>query len=307
MKNTIKLFTYFFLILLIVFSVAYLFLLNSKVINKLDGALWTVPAKVYSRPLVLAEEAYVNIRKLILELSLLSYEEVNEIQRPGEFELKENTLNIFLKGSDNQKAGLFSVNIEREKIKEILREDGISIDLIRLEPLAIGGMYPSHMQDRLLLNWPQVPEDFIQMLLLVEDRDFFDHRGICYSCIARAFIKNTKALGIEEGGSTITQQLAKSLFFSPKQTFRRKIKEALAAFFIELHYSKEDILLAYINDVFIAQSGRRAIHGFGLASHFFFGSSLENLSIDQQALLIGMLKGPSLCSPTRNPLRAKQR
>lgn len=307
MKNTIKLFTYFFLILLMVFSVAYLFLLNSKVINKLDGALWTVPAKVYSRPLVLAEEAYINIQKLILELSLLSYEEVNEIQRPGEFELKENALNIFLKASDDQKAGLFRVNIEKEKIKEILREDGISIDLIRLEPLAIGGMYPSHMQDRLLLNWQQVPEDFIQMLLLIEDRDFFEHRGICYSCIVRAFIKNTKALGIEEGGSTITQQLAKSLFFSPKQTLRRKMKEALAAFFIELHYSKEEILLAYINDVFVAQSGRRAIHGFGLASHFFFGSSLENLSIDQQALLIGMLKGPSLYSPTRNPLRAKQR
>ena len=96
MKNTIKLFAYFFLILLMVFSITYLFLLNSKVINKLDGALWTVPAKVYSRHLVLAEEAYINIRKLILELSLLSYEEVNEIQRPGEFELKENTLNIFL-------------------------------------------------------------------------------------------------------------------------------------------------------------------------------------------------------------------
>ena len=244
MKNTIKLFAYFFLILLMVFSITYLFLLNSKVTNKLDGALWTVPAKVYSRPLVLAEEGYINIRKLILELNLLSYEEVKEIQRPGEYKLKENTLNIFLKGSDNQKAGLFRVSIEKEKIKEILRADGISIDLIRLEPLAIGGMYPSHMQDRLLLNWSQVPEDFIQMLLLVEDRSFFDHRGICYSCIVRAFIKNTKALGIEEGGSTITQQLAKSLFFSPKQTLRRKIKEALAAFFIELHYSKEEILLA---------------------------------------------------------------
>ena len=144
-------------------------------------------------------------------------------------------------------------------------------------------------------------------MLVVEDRDFFDHRGISLKSIARAFIKNTKSMGIQEGGSTITQQLAKSLFFSPEQTIRRKIKEALAAILIEIHYSKEEILLAYINDVFIAQSGKRAIHGFGLASQFFFGTTLKNLEIDQKALLVGMLKGPSLYSPVKNPKKAKER
>ena len=168
-------------------------------------------------------------------------------------------------------------------------------------------MYPIHLQDRILLNFSQVPEDLKEMILVVEDRDFFDHRGISLKSIARAFIKNTKSMGIQEGGSTITQQLAKSLFFSPEQTIRRKIKEALAAILIEIHYSKEEILLAYINDVFIAQSGKRAIHGFGLASQFFFGTTLKNLEIDQKALLVGMLKGPSLYSPVKNPKKAKER
>ena len=168
-------------------------------------------------------------------------------------------------------------------------------------------MFPSHLQDRILLNFSQVPKDLEEMILVVEDRNFYSHKGISLKSIMRAFIKNTKALGIEEGGSTITQQLAKSLFFSPEQTIRRKIKEAIAALLIEMHYSKQEILLAYINDVFIAQSGRRAIHGFGLASQFFFGTDLKNLSLDQKALLVGMLKGPSLYSPINNPDRAKTR
>ena len=168
-------------------------------------------------------------------------------------------------------------------------------------------MFPSHLQDRILLNLSQVPKDFQEMLLIGEDRNFYNHKGISLKSITRAFIRNTRALGIEEGGSTITQQLAKSLFFSPEQTIRRKIKEAIAALLIEIHYSKEQILLAYINDVFVAQVGRRAIHGFGLASQFFFGADLKNLSLDQKALLVGMLKGPSLYSPTKNPERAKTR
>ena len=83
--------------------------------------------------------------------------------------------------------------------------------------------------------------------------------------------------------------------------------EAIASLLIELHYSKEEILLAYINDVFLAQSGRRAIHGFGMGSQHFFGTSIENLSKDQIALLVGMLKGPSLYNPRRNPNNATNR
>ena len=307
MKQTIKLFIFSLSFFLVVILLAYLSLLNSKVTNKLEGALWTIPAKVYSRPLELAEGTNIQIRLILKELELLSYEELRIVQKPGQYVLKDNILSIFVRGFENQNSDYFHLTLEKGKIVSIKRSDGISIDLIRLEPLAIGGMYPSHMEDRLLLNWSQVPEELIEMILLVEDKTFFDHEGICYKCIVRALIKNTRALGIEEGGSTITQQLAKSLFFSPEQTLRRKIKEALAAFFIEFHYTKEEILLAYINDVFIAQSGGRAIHGFGLAAQYFFSSSIENLSTDQMALIVGMLKGPSQYHPTRNSKRAKER
>ena len=175
---------------------------------------------------------------------------------PGEYKFYDDSLKIFLRGFEDQKSEKFEVHFQKGDVTSIKRVDGISIDLIRLEPMPIGGMYPSHMQDRLLLDRSQVPEELIEIILLVEDKSFFDHQGICYRCIFRALIENVKAQEIEQGGSTITQQLAKSLFFSSEKTLRRKIKEALAAFLIEFHYSKEQILLAYINDVFVAQSSQ---------------------------------------------------
>ena len=308
MKLSLKLITYVSLIIFLVISIAYISILDSKVVNKLDGVLWTVPAKVYARPLELAEGGKINVDSLKKELEILSYELTKGIpDTPGEFSQSQRSVNIFIRGFGSQEPGLYRLKIENDKIDSIKRKDGISIDLIQLEPLSIGGMFPSHLQDRILLNFSQVPKDLEEMILVVEDRNFYSHKGISLRSIMRAFIKNTRALGIEEGGSTITQQLAKSLFFSPEQTIRRKIKEAIAALLIEIHYSKQEILLAYINDVFIAQSGRRAIHGFGLASQFFFGTDLKNLSLDQKALLVGMLKGPSLYSPINNPDRAKTR
>ena len=308
MKLSLKLITYLSLIIFLIISIAYVSILDSKVVNKLDGVLWTVPAKVYARPLELAEGGKINVDGLKKELEILSYELTKGIpDTPGEFSQSQRSVNIFIRGFGSQEPGLYRLKIENDKIDSIKRKDGISIDLIQLEPLSIGGMFPSHLQDRILLNFSQVPKDLEEMILVVEDRNFYSHKGISLRSIMRAFIKNTRALGIEEGGSTITQQLAKSLFFSPEQTIRRKIKEAIAALLIEIHYSKQEILLAYINDVFIAQSGRRAIHGFGLASQFFFGTDLKNLSLDQKALLVGMLKGPSLYSPINNPDRAKTR
>ena len=308
MKLSLKLITYVSLIIFLIISIAYISILDSKVVNKLDGVLWTVPAKVYARPLELAEGGKINVDGLKKELEILSYELTKGIpDTPGEFSQSQRSVNIFIRGFGSQEPGLYRLKIENDKIDSIKRKDGISIDLIQLEPLSIGGMFPSHLQDRILLNFSQVPKDLEEMILVVEDRNFYSHKGISLRSIMRAFIKNTRALGIEEGGSTITQQLAKSLFFSPEQTIRRKIKEAIAALLIEIHYSKQEILLAYINDVFIAQSGRRAIHGFGLASQFFFGTDLKNLSLDQKALLVGLLKGPSLYSPINNPDRAKTR
>ena len=296
-----------FLIIFFVISAAAVAIIDSRVTNKLEGVLWTIPAKVYARSLDLAEGKKVNKSYLIRELDMLSYSENKNPSRPGEFIYKENNLKLFLRGYEDQKSGLFNILIDDGKVEKITNQLGISVDLVKLEPIAIGGMYPSHMEDRILLSWSQVPTILIDTILSIEDQNFFNHKGISFRSISRAFFTNVKARDIEQGGSTITQQLAKNLFFTSEQTIKRKVMEAIAALLIEFHYSKEEILLAYINDVFLAQSGKRAIHGFGMGAQHFFGTSVSNLETDQIALLVGMLKGPSLYNPRRNPNNATNR
>ena len=306
-KLTIGFFIGLISIILFIFTVATVAVLDYRVTSKLDGVLWTIPAKIYSRPLELAEGINLNKDNLIKELEMLSYERVKNPVQPGEFKFSKDDLKIFLRGYLDQRSGIFNINFDASEIKGITNQLGIAVDLIKLEPTVIGGMYPSHMEDRVLLNWPEVPPILVDTILAVEDQDFFKHFGISLKSISRAFLRNVQAGEVEQGGSTITQQLAKSLFFSSEQTIRRKVLEAIASLIIETRYSKEEILLAYINDVFLAQSGKRAIHGFGMGAQHFFGTSIQNLSTDQVALLVGMLKGPSFYNPRRNPNNATKR
>ena len=306
-KLTIGFFIGFISIIVFIFTAATVAVLDYRVTSKLDGVLWTIPAKIYSRPLELAEGINLNKNNLIKELEMLSYERVKNPVQPGQFKFSKDDLKIFLRGYLDQRSGIFNINFDASEIKGITNQLGIAEDLIKLEPTVIGGMYPSHMEDRVLLNWPEVPPILVDTILAVEDQNFFNHYGISLKSISRAFLKNVQAGEVEQGGSTITQQLAKSLFFSSEQTIRRNVLEAIASLIIETRYSKEEILLAYINDVFLAQSGKRAIHGFGMGAQHFFGTSIQNLSTDQVALLVGMLKGPSLYNPRRNPNNATKR
>ena len=295
------------LVILLIFVAALIAVIDYRVTSKLDGVLWTVPAKIYSRPLELAEGSKINVDLLKREMEMLSYISDSKTDIPGQFFLNKNKLKVFLRGYQDQPSGIYEITFAGSKVKNIKNQLGISEEFIKFEPISIGGMYPVHMEDRVLLNWPEVPQILVDTILAVEDQDFFNHYGISLKSISRAFLKNVQAGSVEQGGSTITQQLAKSLFFSSEQTLKRKVLEAIASLLIELHYSKQEILLAYINDVFLAQSGRRAIHGFGMGAQHFFGTSIENLTTDQIALLVGMLKGPSLYNPLRNPKNAIQR
>ncbi|MDG2061736.1 MAG: penicillin-binding protein 1B [SAR86 cluster bacterium] len=299
-------------VLAVFISILFLSVLDIKVRDKFETALWTIPAKVYARSLDISEGTYLNKNIFVKELEIIGYKKTYAASSPGDYSIKNRKVEVFLKGFDNQykkqDKGKFIIAFSKKgKVLSIKREDGIFVDFISLEPLAIGGMYPSHMEDRMPLEWSDVPQELIDIIVSVEDQDFFNHKGFSFKAITRALFRNLRATSVVEGGSTITQQLTKSLFFSPEQTLTRKIMELIVSLLIEIHYSKEEILLAYINDVHLSQVGNRSINGFGLASEHFFGTSIKSLDLDQMALLVGMLKGPSIYNPRRFPERAKKR
>ena len=136
---------------------------------------------------------------------------------------------------------------------------------------------------------------------------FYQHWGFSLAGIARAALSNLRSGRVVAGGSTITQQLVKNYYLTPERTIARKLTEVLMAVLLELHYEKDQILESYINEVYLGQEGPRSIHGFALAARHYFDTPLEQLGLHQQALLIGMIKGPSLYNPVRNPERALER
>ncbi|MGB2131629.1 MAG: penicillin-binding protein 1B, partial [Marinobacterium sp.] len=174
-------------------------------------------------------------------------------------------------------------------------------------PMLIGGIYPKSNEDRDLIKLEEAPPHLAQALVTVEDRAFYDHWGVSAKGIARAMWVNVRAGRFVQGGSTLTQQLIKNFYLTSERTLSRKLLELPMAMLLELHYDKSEILEAYLNEVYLGQSGERAIHGFGLASQYYFARPVQELELHQVALLAGMVKGPSWYDPRRNPERALER
>ena len=192
------------------------------------------------------------------------------------------------------------------RIEQVLVEGRVR-GLERIEPQYIGGIFPAHHEDRDLIALQDVPPALVAALVAVEDRAYFDHFGVSIRGILRAMKANIAAGRTVQGGSTLTQQLVKNFFLTNERSLQRKVKEAFMALLLELHYSKEEILQAYLNEVYLGQSGRRSINGIALASRFYFAKDVRQLDLSEVALLVGMVKGPSYYNPFRYPDRARKR
>ena len=208
---------------------------------------------------------------------------------------------------ESRNAGLLSVSTGPQGIESLRDATGREVPVIRLEPLLIGSIFPSHGEDRIVLTPREVPPLLPAALKAVEDRKFDSHHGVDPQAILRALWIDARAGQIEQGGSTLTQQLVRSYFLSTRQTLGRKMREAIMAIALDAHFTKADLMNAYINEIFLGQDGNRAIHGFGLASQFYFGKPLAELDLPEIALLVAVVRGPSYYDPRRHADRALAR
>ncbi len=285
--------------------------LDAVVQEKFSGKRWTVPAKVYARPLELFAGQKLNKQDFLTELSALGYRNESSASSAGAVAVNGNTVDLHTRGfqfyEGAEPAQALRVRFSGNSVASLAQSNGRALAVARLEPLLVGGLYPAHQEDRILIRLDQTPELLAQALIAVEDRDFYTHHGVSPKSIARAVWVNTSSGSLRQGGSTLTQQLVKNFFLTNERTLTRKVTEALMSVLLELHYSKQDILEAYLNEVFLGQDGQRAVHGFGLASQYFFSQPLSELKLHQVALLVGMVKGPSYYNPRRQPERALER
>ena len=289
----------------------YLIKLDRTITHKFEGKRWDIPAKVYSQPLELYQGASVDTDTMKTWLELLNYQSNKAYDRTGTYHKSGNTYFIHTRGftysaNDVDKEQVIKMTINGNKISSVQSTLPAKSGIIRLEPVNIGGIYPDSNEDRMVVSLDDVPQPLIDALIATEDRAFYEHKGVSVRGIARAVINNFSG-GSRQGGSTITQQLIKNFYLNSDRTLKRKANEALMAVLLELHYSKDEILQTYLNEIYLGQNGKRSINGFGLASQFYFGKPLKELRLDQQAMLVGMAKGPSIYNPRRNPNDSKER
>ncbi|RAU16614.1 penicillin-binding protein 1B [Nitrincola tibetensis] len=295
-----------------VFFAVVLIYVDGQVREKFEGKRWALPAKVYARPLELYPGQSISIQDLREELTGLGYRFVSAAQGPGNVEVANNRVRVITRGFDfpdgaePQRRLMLEFSGERlQRLYDEARNE--TLPLVRMEPIQIGGIYPHSNEDRDLIRIEEAPPFLKEALLVVEDRDYYSHHGISIKGISRALWVNIQAGRFVQGGSTLTQQLIKNFYLTSDRTLSRKLLELPMALVMDFRYEKDEILEAYLNEVYLGQSGTRAVHGFGLASQFYFSRPVTELELHQVALLVAMVKGPSFYDPRRNPERALQR
>jgi len=289
----------------------YILYLDHTVRVKFEGKRWAIPARVYARPLELYVGAPLTPAQLTAELRRLGYRKVTHPKHPASW--SRNGRRFLIRTRDfqfwdgPQPGRYLDIRFGDGQIRQLKQVGRGDLPLLRLEAPEIGSIYPAHNEDRVLVQRNGLPDTLVKALVAVEDRNFYHHYGVDPKGILRAMLANLRAGGLVQGGSTLTQQLVKNLYLTRERSLWRKLNEAIMALLLEGHYSKDEILEAYANEIYLGQDGRRAIHGFGLASHFYFNRPLRELDLPRQALLIALVRGPSYYDPRRHPERAKRR
>lgn len=294
------------------FLTIYSVYLNSVIKEKFEGRRWSIPARVYARVLEVYPGLTLTRKELVRELRLAGYRHDKQAATQGSFSFQGQRVDLVTRQfnfPDGKEASRkLRIQFNKKGVQSIVdQRKRKKISLVRIDPVLIGSIHPKLHEDRLLIKQKEIPQALKKTLLAVEDRNFYHHYGVDPKGIIRAIWTNIKAGATVQGGSTLTQQLVKNLFLSSERTLLRKLNEAIMSLLLEYHYSKDEILTAYINEVYLGQEGRRAIHGFALASEYYFKRPLKQLTQAQFALLVGLVKGPSYYNPRKHPERALKR
>jgi len=284
------------------------------VTRKFDSSRrWDLPSRIYSDATPIVPGMTYPRALLEPKLNHVGYHETaKRVANPGEYRYVSGDLEIYLQNFEYPdiefRALPVRVDFDGSEVRAVKRlDDGASLRGVRIEPELITSIYNNEMEDRLPITLASVPASLVDAIIATEDKNFYHHEGISIRGTIGALLTDIKSKTWTHGGSTLTQQLVKNLYLNPERTWRRKAIEALMAILLETRYSKNEILEAYLNEIYLGQNGAVQIIGVEQASQVYFGKHVTYLTLPESATLAGMIRSPNVLSPLKYPERAKPR
>lgn len=294
-----------------------------RVAGTFPQASFHQPSRLYGEALRLAPGDAWTAAELAAELAREGYrQDLESPARPGTFrsrtagesgagggaaaDLVEVALRRFPTPSGAAGGSPLAVRLADGHIARI-ELSGRAVESAALEPPLLASFYGPDLTERRPVRLSEVPDEVVQAVLAAEDAGFSSHQGLSFPAIVRALWVNLRRGEVHQGGSTVTQQLAKNLYLSHRRTLRRKLEEAALALFIEARHGKRTILETYLNCIFWGKSGPVNLIGLGAAAQAFFGKEAAELDLAEAATLAGMIRAPADYSPVDHPRAALAR
>ncbi|HSF16437.1 MAG TPA: PBP1A family penicillin-binding protein [Vicinamibacteria bacterium] len=274
--------------------------------ERLRGKSRERPTWVHARTFELRKGQRLSQDELIGVLNDLGYRRMDSLgDEPGTFATDGGTVHLRRRGP---LASPVAVEFERLWIAKMspLAGGGV-IDRLLLEPVPVATLFGEERSKKQWVSLDEIPAHVARAVLATEDRRFFDHTGFDPIAVVRAMAADIQSGELQQGGSTLTQQLVKNYFLAPERTFRRKLLEAYLAIILESRTSKEAILELYLNDVYLGQRGSFGIRGVPQAAQIFFGKNIKNVTLPEAALLAAIIRSPNASSPYRSMDEARRR
>ena len=301
-------FLFAFALLFLVIRLTYLYFDVGKGIISRDKETASV---FYGRPVEIRTGDDTSNIRLIERLQRLSYKKVaRKPSLPGTFSTGKSSIRIFLRSNGNPTVfaedGPVVITVDQGKISSITSA-GKQVESFYLEPEEIGHIMGPYATPRQVVDLADIPPSLQNAVIAAEDAKFYHHPGIDAPAIGRALLINFKEKQFAQGASTITQQLAKNFFLSPRKTIARKLREAEIAFALELRYSKKKLLEMYLNNIYWGHAGSYGVYGAEEAAAYYFSKHVRDINLEEAALLAGMIHAPNHYSSLNNPDRARAR
>ncbi|HSB76318.1 MAG TPA: transglycosylase domain-containing protein, partial [Terriglobales bacterium] len=276
--------------------------------RRLSGPIFDNTAKIYGAPEVVRVGERITGSEITAELQRAGYSEegAKAPSRVGTYRLERGGVAIEPGPESYGGPGEAEIDLKEGRVSSIL-SGGKQAGAYELEPQLVTALYTQQRSKRQVVKYQDIPKNMREAVLSVEDRRFFQHGGVNYFRLLEAALVDLREGRHEQGGSTITMQVARMFFLTPQKTFHRKLIEMLISIELEQRFSKEQIFEFYANQVDLGQRGSFAIHGFAEAAHAFFNKDLQAITLPEAALLAGLIQRPSYLSPYRHPERALDR